>query len=173
MPKDNSTAKRLHRCFKECLKDYLQKHRDSKYKPIRDLGAVRRNRIIKSVSHQALASVINISSLEEERLSYLHENKIDLSIDVAFILSSVAQLISKWVKHDAKQHFIDAMPPPPEAKCSEMAPSEDAIATIDHLHQKDQAPALELSQNMLMESKFAYQYQRHLKHQSNQFHHII
>ena len=64
--KDDSTAKRLHRCFEECLKDDLQKYRDSKYKLIQDLGAVHRNRIIKSVSHQILASVINISSLEEE-----------------------------------------------------------------------------------------------------------
>ena len=142
--KDNSTTKRLCQCFEEYLKDDLQKHRDSKYKPIQDLGAVHRNRIIKSILHQVLVSVINISSLEEEGLSYLYENKIDLSIDIAFILSSVMQIISKWVKHDIKQYFKDTMPPLPEVKCSEMILSEDVIVTIDYLHQIDQASALEL-----------------------------
>ena len=103
-----------------------------------------RNKIIKSNSHQVLASVINISSLEEEGLSYLHENKINLSIDVAFILLSVTQLISKWVKYDVKQHFKDTMPPPPEVNYSEMALSEDVIATIDYLYQIYQVSALEL-----------------------------
>ena len=44
------------------------------------------------------------------------------------------------------------MPPPPEVKCSEMILSKDVIATIDYLHQIDQASALELLQNMLMET---------------------
>jgi hypothetical protein len=152
VPKDESPTKRIRRCFEDCLKDDLKKHQYSKYKPIRDLGSVHRNRIIKSISHQVLASVINVDRLEEEGLSYLHQNKIDLSVDVAFILSSVTQMISKWVKHDIKHHCKDAMPPPPEVKCSEMTISKDAIATLDYLYEIDQASALELSQNILIET---------------------
>ena len=152
MPKDESATKRICQCFEDCLKDDLKKHQYSKHKPIRDLGSVHRNRIIKSISHQVLASLINVDRLEEEGLSYLRKNKIDSSADVAFILSSVTQLISKWVKHDMKHHCKDAILPPPEVKCSEMTISKDAIAALDYLHQIDQASALELSQNILMET---------------------
>ena len=44
------------------------------------------------------------------------------------------------------------MPPPSEVKYSEMTLSEDAITTIDYLHQIDKASALELLQNMLMKT---------------------
>ena len=95
MEKDDSALKRLCHYFEEYLKDDIQKYRDAMYKLIRDLGIIHRNRVIKSISHQVLAAVINIDLFEEKGLTYSYKNQVDLSIDIAFILSSVAQLISK------------------------------------------------------------------------------
>jgi len=65
VPKDNSTPKRLCYCFKDYLNSNIRKHKEMKHKPIRDLYAICRYRIIKSISHQVLAIVINNNLFEE------------------------------------------------------------------------------------------------------------
>ena len=97
--------KRVWRSFENVFKDKIRLYNKCNTRRMRDTTSVNCSRIMKSIAQSILAVAINAKDFQNHGILYLHNNQVDISIYIGYILVNMAKTISKWMKYDLQKYF--------------------------------------------------------------------